>query len=660
MADAKRRDRRGLIVATMVLLIVFLGGVTALSSNLFRGVSVDLTQNKVFTLSPGTIKVLQNMQEPVTLRLFISPDLIKSAPSYGPYAQRVRAVIDRYRDLAKGKIKVEIYEPKRFSNEEDRAAGFGLSALPINQQGTNVFFGLAATNSVDETEKIAFFHPNREAFIEQDLTRIILTLSVKKKKVVGLISPLPLAGRFSMQGMQPPWPIYKAVDGIFEIKTISGTATEIPKEVDVLWIVHPLGLPEKLRYAIDQYVMRGGKTIVMVDPIPEAAPRRRSMMGISPVSPGSNLPALFKAWGVEMVNGKVAADIALAVKVRWQEQGRPVLVDYIAWLDLPAAQISQDDPASRGLDRIILASPGILRKVKDGKTKISPLLRSTAKAEELDARKLRFRPNPVQLERDYKAGDKVLTMAARITGDAVSAFPKGPPGAPPKDADKKPDEKKAGDKKAGDGKDGDKKDAKKTPAKPAHLAKSSKPIDVVVIADIDMIEASYWQNSQRLGNETLSLPTSDNANLILNLIDSMSGANALLGLRNKGQASRPFVEVQKIRKASEERFRAKQVELIKKRDETLKKLRNVRTTGKDGTVVLTKEQQDAILQFRTELIRIRAELREVQFQQNKDIDTLETRVKILNIAAIPLVIAVLAIFIGFVRYRRRRRRNETS
>lgn len=646
MADAKRRDRRGLVVATMVLLVVCLGAISALSSNLLRGVSLDLTQDKVFTLSPGTIKVLRNMEEPVTLRLFISPDLIKKAPSYGPYVQRVRAVLDRYRELSNGKIKLEVYEPKRFSNEEDRAAGFGLSALPVDQQGTNVFFGLAATNSVDATEKIAFFHPNREAYIEQDLTRIILTLSVKKKKVVGMISPLPLAGRFSMQGMQPPWPIYKAIDGLFEVKTIGSTATEIPKEVDVLLIVHPRGFSDKLRYAIDQYVLRGGKTIVMVDPVPESAPRRRSMMGVSPVSPGSDMPALFKAWGVEMVKGKVAADIDLAVKVRWQEQGRPVLVDYIAWLDLPAAQISQTDPASRALSRIILASPGILRKVKDGKTTIAPLLQTTAKAEELDASKLRFRPNPVQLERDYKAGDKALTMAARITGAAVSAFPKGAPA----DA-KKPDPKKADDKKADD---------KKTPAKPVHLATSAKPIDVVIFADIDMLDASYWQNEQRLGNETMAIPTSDNANLLLNLIDSMSGANALLGLRSKGQASRPFVVVQKIQKASEARFRAKQVELIKKRDETMKKLKDVRTSGKDGQVVLTKEQQEAITQFRGELIRIRAELRDVQFQQNKDIDELETRVKVLNIAAIPAIIALLAIFLGFVRYRRRRRRHETS
>lgn len=650
MADAKNRDRRGVIIATMVLLIVFLGAVSALSSNLFRGVSLDLTEDKVFSLSPGTIKVLENMQEPVTLRLFVSPDLIKSAPSYGPYVQRVRAILDRYRDLSKGKIKVEIYEPKRFSNEEDRAAGFGLSALPVDEQGTTVFFGLAATNSVDETETIAFFHPNREAYIEQDLTRIILTLSVKEKKVVGLITRLPLAGRFSMQGMQPPWPIYQAVDGLFEIKTISGSATEIPKEVDVLWIVHPIGMSEQLRYAVDQYVLKGGKTIVMVDPVPEAAPRRRAMAGMAPVSAGSNLPKLFKAWGVEMVADKVAADIDLAVKVRWEEQGRPVLVDYVAWLDLPAAQLSQKDPASRGLSRVILASPGILRKLKDGKTSVEPLMRTTAKAEELSSSKLRFRPNPVQLERDYKAGDKPLTLAARVAGPAVTAFPKGPP----------PDPKKADDKKNGDKKDANAKEAKKNPPKPAHLTKSNGPIDVVIFTDIDMLDASYWQSEQRLGNETLALPTSDNANLILNLIDTMSGTNALLGLRSKGQASRPFAEVQNIRKASEARFRTKQVELLKKRDETLKKLKDVRTSGNDGQVVLTEEQQEAIQQFRGELIRIRAELREVQFQLNKDIDALETRVKVWNIAAIPAVIAILAIIIGFIRYRRRRRRHETQ
>ncbi len=658
------KSRRSLAIGGLIVGFVMLGGINALSNVLVRGVSVDFTKDRTFSLSEGTFKTLREMQEPVTLRYFYSTKLGETVPTYGAYAARVRSLLERYASLSNGKIRLEIQNPAPFSEDEDRAVAFGIQAIPVDQSGEQVFFGLVGTNTVDETDKIAFFHPSREPFIEYDLTRLIRNLTTPKKKVVGLISSLPLQGQFTPGGMQPPWAIYSEIGGVFETKTISDV-DKIPDGIDVLLIAHPAGLDDKMLFAIDQYVLGGGKAIVLVDPVPESAPRRRTMFGGGMVGPASDLPKLFKSWGIEVKADKVATDVARALRVSAQDaSGRQIQADYVAWLQLRSEtgannNINPTDPITAGLTQLIFASPGIIARLPDATTKVTPLVFTTPGAMELDANKLRIQPDVAALRREYKPGKDALSIAVRITGKVKSAFPEGAP--KPKEPEKKDETKPADPAKPADP---DKKDETKKeepkPAAPAALAESKADIDVVVIADIDFMQEQFWSRDQNFFGETVRIPTTGNADLLMFALDQMSGANGLKGLRGKGVTARAFSRVEKLQKEAEEKLSGKRAELERRYKEIQDKLKDVRTKGADGKVELTAEQQAAVVEFTRQLLAIRRDQRAVQFEVRRDYEALDRNMKLINIGLVPLAVGVVAIFVGVLRYNRRRRRFETA
>lgn len=653
------KSRRGIIVATLFVSFVFLAALNALSNVGVRGVALDLTQDKTFTLSEGTFKTLREMQEPVTLRFFYSTKLGETVPTYGAYAARVRALLERYAALSRGKIRLEILNPAPFSEDEDRAVAFGVQAVPVDQSGEQVFFGLVGTNTVDESDKIAFFHPSREPFIEYDLTRLIRNLSNAKKKVVGIVTSLPLQGQFSPGGMQPPWPIYNEIGGVFETKMISDE--KIPDDVDVLLIAHPAGLDDKVLFAIDQYILRGGKAVVLVDPVPESAPRRRTMFGGGMVGPGSDLPKLFKQWGIELKAERVATDADRALRVNAAgEGGRAVAARYVAWLDLragtgPANNINRSDPVTAGLNQVIMASSGIIVAAKDATTKITPLLFTTATGSETDANKLRMQPDVLALLREYQPGKEQLSLAVRVTGKVKSAFPDGAP--KPKEEPKKEEAKKDEPSKEGEKKDEPKKEE---PKAPEALKESKGDIDVIVVADVDFLQEQFWAREQNFFGETVRIPYTGNADFLMFALDQLSGANALKGLRGKGIAARPFTKVEQMQADAEKRLRAQRADLEKRYKEIQDKLKDVRTKGSDGKIELTAEQQAAVVQFTRELLRIRREQRAVQFEARRDYEAMDRTLKLANIGAVPVVVGLIALVVGFVRYQRRRRRYETS
>ena len=646
-------NRRLVAYATLAVALVFLVALNALSTNIFRSASVDLTEDRIYSLSAGTRKVLSEMDEPVTLRFFLSPKLAQAVPAYGVYATRVRNVLRRFAKLSNGKIRLEEYAPVAFSVEEDRAVAYGLRGVPVDQSGELVFFGLAGTNTTDDQKTIAFFHPSRERFIEFDLTRMIRSLSTPKKKVVGVISSLPIQGRFSLRGMVRPWAIYTQIRDQFDVRPLTAP-NRIPKDIDVLLVVHPFFMPDKVKYAIDQYVLKGGKTIVLVDPVPEAAPRRRTAFGQGPIPPGSNLPKLFKAWGIELVDKKVVGDIQSAVRVRTRFQGRNVVAPYVVWIDLDQTTLSRDDKVTRGLRRTILATAGALRKRKDAKTKVTPLIWTKRHSSLIDSNKVRFRPDVVQLYQTYKTNRRGYMIAARITGLADTAFPKGNPEKPKKKAAGK-DEKNNDASKKDVAKKDDKSAKKADPPKPVHLSKAAKPIDVIVVADVDWLTQGYWQSTTNFFGERITVPTSDNANFIMNALDTMSGVEAFTGLRAKGTIQRPFTKIEALKKKAEEKQRATRRELVKELSKTRKELKDARSRSKDGKLVLTAEEQKKIEEFRRKLLRIRRDLRRVKFEEQKDIEREEAKWMRINIGLLPIVICAIALVVVVARQRRRRR-----
>ena len=610
---------------------------------------IDLTQNHLYTLSKGTRRVLAKIEEPITLRFYYSPRLGSSAPPYGIYAERVREMLRQYAALAPGKIKLEQIDPEPFSPAEDRAVAFGLQGVALAQGGDQVYFGLAATNATDDQQTIAFFQPERERFLEYDLTKLIYSLAFPKKTVVGLISSLPLGGDYeaAMRGAPlTPYAIYEQMRQLYDLHELQPDIEKIPDDVDVLMLVHPQHLSDKLQYAVDQYVLKGGKALVFVDPYAEAQAAKQQQQAFDPHAEASDLPRLFTAWGLEMLPDKVAGDRADARRVNTGTSATPHAVDYIAWLALDAGNVNHDSPITGDLSQLNFATAGILEPLKGAKTKFTPLVFTTTESQAIPVKDVAGMPNVDALLGGFKASGKRLTLAAHITGPADTAFREGAPKTAP--AAEKNDK------------------TAKPVAAPAGLKNSTKPINVVVVADTDMLADRFWVDIQNFVGQHVAVPNANNGDLVTNAIDTLSGGDDLIGLRTRGAAVRPFTLVQNIQRAADERYQDTEKGLQKHLKETQDKIRllsgrDPQSSAQVATDAATSlEQAQTLDNFRAELLKVRRQLREVQLALRQDIDHLRTEVEFADIAAIPILVGLVAIVLGLVRMSRRRRRAQTG
>ena len=629
-------DRRKLGVAGLVLAVILFLAVNIFANGALRNLQADLTQTGLYSVSEGTEKVLADLKEPVTLRYFVSRSLIDLSPGLGTYSQRVLELLQSYVDAAGGKIRLEIIDPKPFSNEEDRAVGFGLQGVPLNDAGELGYFGLAGTNTTDDQDVIGFLQPQREPFLEYDLTRLVHNLAHPKKKVIGLVAGIPVDADPANQ--YKPWTVVEQIKQFFEVKSL-GLDPKITDDIDVLMIVHPFGLSDKTLYAIDQFVMAGGKTMVFVDPYAEEGSRSNAAMRLPP-DHGSNLEKLFKAWGVEYSQDNVLADLGLAQRVQAavDPQGKPVITNYVAWLSFPADRLKSDDVITGQLRAINVATAGFLAKSEKADISFDPLIVSTESAAPMEAQKFRFQPNPAEILKTFEPKGKPLTLAARVSGKLKSAFPDGPPAA--KDSDKKAEAE-------------DKDESAKKP----HLKETKDVVNLIVVADSDILADSFWLQVQDLFGQRLVVPTANNADFVINALDNLSGSSELIGLRSRGFSDRPFDHVIEIQRAAELQYRDRERALLKELKEVEGKLKDLTTKEEKGAaVILTAKQKQAIEQFRRQIIKVRGELRDVRRALREDIDTLDAWIKILNIAAMPALIALFAIGLLIARNRRTRRR----
>jgi ABC-type uncharacterized transport system involved in gliding motility auxiliary subunit len=661
------------IVALACAAVLFVG-INIVADKTLRSARIDLTQQRLYTLSEGSLKTLAKIDEPITVRFYYSKRLGTEIPSYALYAQRVRDMLEEYASLARGKIKLEVLDPVPYSAVEDRAVAFGLQGVPIDQGGEQVYFGLAATNSTDDQQTIAFFQPERERFLEYDLTKLIHSLALPKKTVIGLVTSLPVEGDImaAMQGRpMQPFAIVEQLRQLYELRTIGSDLDKISPDIDVLLIIHPQNLSDRTQYAIDQFVLGGGRALVFVDPNSEIQQSRPSQFN-PPGSPaGSNLDKLFAAWGIQMVPDMVAGDRFAARKVNAGSTSRVQAVDYVAWLNLRSANFAKDDTITADLGQINMATAGILQPREGGKTKFEPLIQTSPAAMKIPAEKFQGSiPDVVGLLSGFKPENTRFTLAARVTGDVQTAFPDGPP-KPPESAkpaastEAKPADKTAADETAAkpeDKKPEDKKDdaaadaAKVDPAKDPQLAQSKQPINVVVVADTDILDDRLWVQSSDFFGQRVVVPIANNGDFVANAVESLAGGNDLISLRSRGTSARPFEVVQNIQRDADSRYSAKQHELQDKLKETEAKIKDLKS-DKSGNVQLTAEQTASLDNFRSEMLQTRQQLRDVQLALNQEIDRLKARLQFFNIALMPIVIGILAIVVGIMRLQRRTRRH---
>jgi ABC-type uncharacterized transport system involved in gliding motility auxiliary subunit len=663
-AATPKRSKRGLVsLGGLVLVLILFVAVNVAGNTVLTGQRIDLTQERLFTLSAGTRQVLSQIAEPITLRFYYSERLGREIPSYGVYATRVREMLQEYRNAAPSKIRLELIDPQPFSDEEDRAFNYGLQGVPVNQEGEVVYFGLAGSNSADKEETIPFFQPERERFLEYDLTRLVYNLANIRKPVLGVISTLPLWGDFQgMRQMPQPWAVTQQLEQFFTVHRLEPSVTTIPDDVNVLMVVHPRDIPETTQYAIDQFVMRGGRALVFVDPNSEFEAQRGGMMQAA--GTGSDLPRLFQAWGIEMVENRVAADRQAAIRVSTGAADTRVrAVDYVAWLQLRQPNFNASDVLTADLGMVRLASAGILR-ARDGRTTtVTPLMQTGPASMQLEIDQVRMMPDPVAILSRFQPSGERLMLAARITGPAHSAFTAAPPLPTPTPETPPAQPGQAAAPPA----------LPPTPPaddRPAYIAEARSPINVVVVADTDLLDDRFWVQSQDFFGQRVATPTANNGDFVVNSVDNLSGSDGLISLRARGQSTRPFLLVQQIQSEAESRFRATERQLQERLRETEQRLAQMRTQGAPeqaqgtgtGTAaaggqgrVLSREQQQAIDQFRSQVLDIRRQLRGVQQQLRQNISGLETIVKFVNIGLLPIVIALVALIVGLVKLRRRRR-----
>jgi ABC-type uncharacterized transport system involved in gliding motility auxiliary subunit len=463
---------------------------------------------------------------------------------------------------------------------------------------------------------------------------------------------------------------------LFQVVDVPTTSDEIDKKVDVLFVLHPAKLSDKTAYAIDQFMMRGGRALIFVDPLAEIAQRMPGAGGKF-VPTQSDLGPIFKAWGLEYDKTKAVGDMRAAQRVNAGNQSRPVPVEYPAWLSLGKSNVVSDDLITTEIDNMMMASAGALRfKAGSGLT-FTPILAVSEQSMLLEAEDLKGRPDFMTIAKDFKASGIRYALAARVSGPVASAFPKGPPPVSAYLKDKKADKKKAG---AGDGGDKDKKpapsaadkkkaeaDRKKAETRRAalaktHLGKSKGPIHAVVFADADMLRDEFWVRVENLFGQTITIPVSDNMNIVTNAIDNLTGSDELIGLRSRGVSRRPFTLVEELTRQAELRLRTKERELQSRQEKTQRKLRELRSPsrGKGDRTILSPKQIKEINKFKGELLRIRKDLRAVQLGLRKDIEELESRLWLFNIGLIPFLVALAAVILGLARTRRRRQRMETE
>ncbi len=638
-------SRRASAYIGLASALVLFVAVNIVANRTLETTRIDLTQDKLYTLSPGTKATLAKIGEPLVFRLYYSKKLGDEIPSYGVYAQRVRELLGEYAAVANGKIELQELDPQPFSTVEDRAVAFGLQGVPLDQGGEQVYFGLAATNSTDDQQIIPFFQPERERLLEYDLTKLVHSLAFPKKPEIGLITTLPLEGDImaAMQG-QPmiPYAVIDQIKPLYDIKDLSTDLDTVPADVDVLMVAHPQKLPEKTQYAIDQYVLGGGKALVFVDPNSETQQMHPSQLNPPGMPLDSDLDRLFKAWGVAMEPKMVAGDRRAARRVNAGTGQRVVAMDYVAWLALDETNLNHDDPITADLAHLNMASAGILDPVKDAKTNFTPLISTSIDSMPIPVEKIQGMPDVGGLLQNFKPGGKKLVLAAHITGPAGTAFPDGPP----------KDEKAKDQKNDASAKDAAAKDA--PPAAP-QLKTSAKPINVVVVADTDILEDRFWVQSQDFFGQTVTIPIANNGDFVANGIDVLAGGDDLISLRSRGSSARPFELVNNIQRAADTRYQATEKDLETKLKDTQDKIKQLSDQGGHPGVALAAEQTQTIDNFRADMIGIRRQLREVQLALRQDIDRLQAWTEFFDIAFVPILVGLAAIVIGIVRLKRRAR-----
>lgn len=604
-------------LGSLILLLVLFVALSMLSSNLLSGLRFDLTENRLFTLSAGTREVLAELQEPVTLYFYFSQEASRDIPQLRSYARRVDELLQEFVSHAGGKLELRRVDPEPFSEEEDQAAALGLQGAPVGASGETLYLGIAGSNTLDEVQVMPFLQPSKEKFLEYDLAKMISSLGNPERKTLGLLSALPMQPGFdpATQSMRPAWVVYEQLGQMFEIEQIDAQAAELPEGLDLLLLVHPKDLGEGMLYAIEQFVLGGGRLVAFLDPFAESDrgdpgdPMAQMQAGSA-----STLGGLLQAWGVTYNPGRAIGDLQYGIGSGPNR--------HIGILSVPAAGMNQSDIVSADLEVVNLSSTGWFEAAEGAATQFDTLVHSSENAAPMDASRFRFLSSPADLMDGFNPTGERYSLAVRVSGPASASL-----AAPEGFAD-------------------------------SHLAEADGDgINVLLFADTDLLSDRLWVQRQPFFGQEIASAFADNGSLVVNAVDNMLGNGALISIRTRANSARPFERVEELRVSAERAYRDTEERLQMELQETERRLSELQAAKGEGEMtIISDEQQAEIQRFMDRRLEIRRELRQVQHDLQRDIDRLGTRLKLINIALVPFIVLLVALAYDLRRRRRQERR----
>jgi ABC-type uncharacterized transport system involved in gliding motility auxiliary subunit len=630
-------SRIGLLIISIGLVICVL----VISS--LPSVRIDLTQDDLYSLSPGTKNIVSDLQGPLEIMFFYSESATEDTPQIRTYANRVQELLREIIIASNNRISLSVIDPQPFSEEEDLATQFGIQAVPISQGTPGIYFGLVVAQPEDRennpqgraAETLPLIRPELEQFLEYEFMKLIIKANEPDLQVVGLLTELDIDGGFDPVAGQATaqWMIMDIIRQLYAVQRVDNTAGEIGEEIDILMIVHPQGLSEQMLYAVDQFVMRGGKTMVFLDPNADSMVSRTQQGNLIPAGMSSELPGLLEAWGIEFPGDKVLTDNELALRVSMGQGQRP-----IAHLGMLGAQrnfLTQSDSVTSRLETINMSSPGMIRQAAGANTRFEALIVSSSDSMLMDARLLEDVTDPSILFDEFVSEGISHTIAARISGVIETAFPDGRPIVEVEALD---EEDTIGEELVSE-----------------HLSNSNSEVNILVFADTDMLSDRMWVQVGQFMGQRIPRPFSNNGDMVINALDNLGGGADLSSIRGRGTYSRPFTRVIQLQRQADDRLRVEEAELLDRLAEAEASLAEL-NQDENGELVgqVTPEIQAEVDRFNEQMLETRRSLREVQYQLTEDIEQLGAKLKLINTALIPVLLSLLALLLSYLRAQRRK------
>ncbi|HEY4814970.1 MAG TPA: Gldg family protein [Chthoniobacterales bacterium] len=624
-------------VAAVVAVLVILVAVNVLGNFLkFRG---DLTENRIYTLSPGTKRILDKLDTPVEIRFYYSKDNSSMPVPLRTYAQEIEDLLSEYQQASHGKIQVVKLDPKPDSDAEDSARLDGVQGqtAAANLTGDRIYLGLAVS-CLDAKTAISFLSPDRETLLEYDISRAISSVVNPKKVVVGVMSALPVLGRATpMMMMQrqrgsDPWAFVQELKQNYTVREVPLTAEKIDDDISVLLVAYPKGITESAQFAIDQFMLRGGKMVALLDPFSFVDAQLSGQEGMMRGETYSaNLDKLLKPWGLEFTANKVIADPNLATRI--QRQNSSAESDMTV-LSISGDTINKSDPLGASTSDLLLPFAGAFTGTPASGLKEEVLVSSTPQAGLVDANMAMLGSEGAR--KFYKPGNTALAMAIRLSGKFKTAFPEGKPATanPTPAASPAPS-------------------ATATPP-PTYLKEGTNEGVAVLIGDSDFAYDQIAGRQQQMLNQVVFTPTNGNINLIESSVELLAGDSNLMSIRSRTSANRPFVVVNKMEAAAQDKYQSKIDELEAGLSQARQKLSELQSSKQaDQRSVLSPEQQAEIKKFQENEAQIDKQLKQVRKELRQEIDSLQNWLKWLNIALMPVVVTCVGLGLAFFKKRSR-------